>query len=250
MSMQEILKKSMQGVGKVVEGIAKPFQKKKGALKESSKNVQLSNESFSISEHKLKKVLSLCEAKELSSLLPALSAKKIIYYQWGEDKVFDLLLQKGATELIELENEFSVSDSISPKNLQINKVGVNLSKIPLQSESIDFSLLLCAGLKKNDFTAWISEISRLLKDNGRAVISFTHPFWEYMLNPNVRFNHRFDKYFSEFKRNQLYLEEVREVIVDDLLKAKLRAFSDEEFKSIKGFPALLQFKVARLKRSR
>ncbi|MBF0491267.1 MAG: hypothetical protein HQM15_00610 [Deltaproteobacteria bacterium] len=249
--MQEILKKSMQGMGKVVEGIARPFLKKTGASPASAhKNGRSTSESFSIPDYKLKKVLSLCELKDLSSLLPALSSKKIIYYQWGEEKVFDLLSQKGATEILELENEFSASEAKVPKNLQIDKLRVNLCKLPFKNENIDFVLFLSSGLKKNDFIPWCSEISRLLKDNGRAVISFMHPFWEYLSNPSVRFAHRFDRYFMELKKNQLYVEEIREVLVEDSLKVKLRALSEEEFKSIKGLPALLFFKVARLKRQK
>lgn len=252
MAMQEILRKSMQGVGKVVEGITKPFQKK-GNTPTTSGNKNSRNattESFSIPDHKLKKALALCELKELSLMLPALTSKKIIYYQWGEDKAFDLLSQKGATEIIEIENEYSASNGNLPKNLQIHQLNSNLSKLPFKSETIDFSLFLTSGLKKNDFTLWCAEISRLLKDNGRGVISFIHPFWEYFLNPNVRFTHRFDRYFMELKKNQLYVEEVREIIIEDSFKVKLRSLTEEEFKSIKGFPAVLLFRVARLKRQK
>src|SRR4030095_6312316 len=104
--MREILKKSMQALGKVVEKVGGQFQKGSptgGTRGASWEGKVKKTAEFHLPEARVRKVLEAIESKELASLLPNLSGKKVIHATASTVRQWEALKQKGASTIVDFD---------------------------------------------------------------------------------------------------------------------------------------------------
>lgn len=249
--MQNFLRKMMQSAGKVVEKVGHLKSSPKtgpSASKVESPEVAQGLLSFP-PENQVRKWVETLENREITPLIPNLTGKNVIQATTSSDRIWETLHQKGAELIIDLNiGHFEGSPPLQkPPHLQMIKG--NFLAAPFLDQSMDYLILLGAGIRREDPTAWMKEISRILKDGSRLILSFIHPFLEYRFHPGSGFIHHFDQYFMALKKAEIYVEDIKEYRADDSLKSLIGlAKNDKNFAQLKDFPLLLIFRGIRLKR--
>ena len=83
-------------------------------------------------------------------------------------------------------------------------------------------------------------MTRVLKDNGRFVISTVHPFFEYLMNPRGGFRKNIGALFHELKQNGFFVDELREAGLEETLRVvSLPTNINEELRKFQGMPLVL-----------
>lgn len=241
----------MQSAGKVVEKVSHLKEAKKtvspvGNNSPLEKNQQLL--AFP-PENLIRKWAEILELKEFPHFIPNLSGKKVLQATTNANRLWDLLNQKGPESILDFDLGYFEGNLQGQKPPHLQMVKGNFLSAPFTDQAFDYLFLLGAGIRREDPTLWMKEISRILKDNSRLVLCLLHPFLEYRFHPSVGFTHRIDQYFMALKKAEIYVEEMKECLADETLKSSLGlAKNDKNFAQIKDFPLLLIFRGIRLKR--
>ncbi len=249
--MENFLRKMMQSAGKVVEKVGHIHPSKKEAA--SPHKQEVSEASVSVSafppENQIRKWMETLENKEIPSLIPNLGSKTVLQATSSGNRLWETLQQKGADLVIDFDTGHFEGSPQTQKPPHLQMIKGNLLSAPFPDQSMDYLILLGAGIRREDPIPWIKEISRILKDGSRLILCFAHPFIEYRLHPGMALAHRFDEYFMALKKSEIYVEEVREILANDSLKSWVGlAKNDKNFAQVKDFPMLLVFRGVRLKR--
>jgi len=236
----------MQSAGKVVDKVGGLGPQKKARSLDAKSEALAS--SFP-AENQVRKLVEILEQKELAALLPNLAGKKVIQATTSTNRLWEGLQQKGADFIIDLDMGNFEGNLSSTKPPKLQRIKGSLAKSPFPDQSMDYLLLLGAGIRRENPSLWMKEIARILKDNSRMILSFIHPFLEYQFHPGSGFTHRVDQYFMALKKAEIYVEDMKECLADDALKSAIGAAkNDKNFAQLKDFPLLLIFKGIRLKR--
>lgn len=250
--MKNFLRKMMQSAGKVVEKVGNVAASTKSASKAGKKENPEESVNFQNpfpAENQLRKWIEAFENKEIPSLLPNLSGKQVLQITSSGNRIWESLQQKGAESIIDFDVGHFEGSPPSQKPPHLQMIKGNLKAAPFPSQSIDYLILLGAGVRRENPLEWMKEISRVLKDGSRVILSFIHPFIEYRFNPSRGIPHRFDEYFMALKKSEIYVEEIRECLADESLKSSLGlSKNDKNFAQVKELPLLLIFGAVRLKR--
>lgn len=239
----------MQSAGKVVEKVGSLSQKSKSTP--SSSKMATSEASFPTfpPESHVRKLVETLEVREIGQLIPNLTGKKVIQATTSHNRLWENLVQKGAEMIVDLDLGHFEGNLKLQKPPQVQMIKGSLTATPFPDQSMDYLILLGAGIRRDDPTLWMKEISRVLKDGSRVIISLIHPFLEYRFHPASGFSHHVDQYFMALKKAEIYVEDMKECLADDSLKALVGAAkNDKSFAQINDFPLLLLFKGVRLKR--
>ncbi len=245
--MEKFLRKMMQKLGGVVEKIAASSHQAKTKKRFSP---TISKPEAVLSKAKIQKILEIIEVESITPLITNLSGKKTLHASATGSAKWDLLLEKGAEKII----DFEVGISTRSRAIVENSQGIlfargNLMQAPFLEKSFDFLVLFAARLDKKDFTNSFSEIARILQDGSRVVISFTHPYLEYALNPKAGFLNRIDQYFMLLRKAGIYVEQMREIFVTPHLLSLVKPSIDPiELGSLEKIPFVVFFKGIRLRR--
>lgn len=200
-------------------------------------------------ENQLRRWIEAFEQKEIAQLIPNLAGKNVIQATTSGNRLWDVLQEKGAELIIDLDMGNFEGSPAGQKPMSIQRVKGNLLAAPFPDQCMDYFILLGAGIRREDPATWMKEIARVLKDGSRLTLSFLHPFVEYQFQQGASFQHRFDHYFMSLKKAEIYVEEIKEYVGDESLKSLLGlAKNDKNFAQVRGFPLLLVFKGIRLKR--
>jgi len=246
--MENFLRKMMQSAGKVVEKIGKAKTAPQTKVAAKSEAPETRAPGFP-PENQVRRWIEIFESKEIPALLPNLAGKNVLQATCSGSRIWEALSQKGAELIVDLDmgNFEGSPPAQKPPHLQMLKG--NLLAAPFPDQSMDYFVLLGAGIRREDPEAWMKEIARILKDGSRLLLSFIHPFIEYQFHPGSGLQHRFDQYFMALKKAEIYVEDVKECLASDALKNWVGlAKNDKNFAQVKDFPFLLVFRGIRLKR--
>ncbi len=241
----------MQSAGKVVEKVGHLKSAQKSAPT-AGKQENIANSQPAIGfppENQIRKWVEALEQREIAPLIPNLAGKNVIQATTSSDRIWETLHQKGAELIIDLDMGHFEGSPPAQKPPHLQMIKGNLLAAPFPDQSMDYLILLGAGIRREDPSAWMKEISRILKDGSRLILTFIHPFLEYRFHPSSGFTHHFDQYFMALKKAEIYVEDIKEYSADDALKSLIGlAKNDKNFAQIKDFPLLLVFRGIRLKR--
>lgn len=247
--MEKFLRKMMQTAGKAVEKIGKI---KSPSKIDSPLAKSEASEAPSLSfppENLVRKWVEALEQREIPTLIPNLAEKNVIQATCSGNRVWESLDQKNAELIIDVDIGHFEGPPPAQKPSQLQRIKGNLTAAPFPSQSMDYFVLLGAGIRREDPSAWMKEVARVLKDGSRLLLSFLHPFVEYQFHQNSALQHRFDHYFMGLKKAEIYVEEIKEYVADESLKSLVGlARNDKNFSQVKDLPLLLVFKGIRLKR--
>ncbi len=245
--MEKFLRQAMQKLGRLVEKMAATASQTKTKKRFSP---IISRPETVLSKAKVQKILEVIEVESIAPLIANLSGKKTLHASATGSAKWDLLLEKGAEKII----DFEVGISTRNRSMVENSKGVlfargNLMQAPFAEKSFDFLVFFAARLDKKDFVSSFSEIARILQDGSRVVISFTHPYLEYALNPKAGFLNRIDQYFMLLRKAGIYVEQMREVFVTpNLLSLVKPSIDSTELGLLEKIPFVVFFKGIRLRR--
>lgn len=245
--MEKFLRRMMQKLGGLVEKIAATTHQAKTKKRFSP---TVSKPETVLSKAKIQKILEVIEMENIAPLIANLSGKKTLHASATGSAKWDLLLEKGAEKII----DFEVGISTRNRSIVENTQGVlfargNLMQAPFAEKVFDFLVLFAARLDKKDFASSFSEIASILQDGSRVVISFTHPYLEYALNPKGGFLNRIDQYFMLLRKAGIYVEQIREAFVTpNLLSLAKPSIDTTELGSLEKIPFVVFFKGIRLRR--
>ncbi len=188
--METFLRKMMQTAGKAVEKIGHMKSPKSSPSSSAKPQVAEVSRSQFPPENQLRRWVEALEQKEVAQLIPNLAGKSVIQATTSGNRIWDTLSERDAEFIIDLDmGNFEGSPSgQKPTNLQ--RVKANLLAAPFPDQSIDYFVLLGAGIRREDPAVWMKEMARVLKDGSRLVLSFLHPFVEYQFQQGASFQHR------------------------------------------------------------
>lgn len=246
--MENTLRRIMQKLGSFVEKIVSSFHQTK--TKKRFPTSPISKSEGNLSKAKIQKILEVIEVETITPLISNLSGKKTLHASATGSAKWDLLLEKGANQII----DFEIGISTRNKSLVESSKGVlftqgDLTQAPFADKSFDFLVFFAARLDKKDFVSTFSEIARILQDGSRVVFSFVHPYLEYSLNPKTGFLNRMDQYFMLLRKAGIYVEHIKEVFVTPPLLSLVEPSIDPaELVSLEKIPFVVFFKGIRLRR--
>lgn len=123
--------------------------------------------------------------------------------------------------------------------------------LSLKSESFDFVFCPAATQMQRDLSQNFNELSRVLKRGGRLLMSVPHPSFEFFIknqnpNSNLQAESSLEFYLDRLRRQNLYLEVLKEGQVNQNLKPFFEAEGHlTHYDELKGLPLVLFLKVVK-----
>jgi len=209
--VQEILTKTMAGVGNVVDKVASSIAKAKKPARRPKRTGVTNDEGQDFSaiqwdERHIHSLLSGAERTQIFPLIPNLADKNSLHLTPGNAQYLNLMGKRGAENVMELDVTRS---SVSSEPLQAGDhplVRGSVDKLPFKNGAFDFILYPSALAWRMDLPNLIPEMVRCLKDNGRFVISTVHPYFEYLMNPRGGFRKNIGTLYTQLKKNGFFID--------------------------------------------
>lgn len=242
--LQDILTQTMAKVGAVVEKVAakvdkkghRPAAKKTGVIDEEGQDFG----AIQWDEKHIQALLSGAERTKLFPLIPALSGKQSLHLTPAAVDYISLMEKRGAEDIVELDVQKTSDITERPEAKEHRLARGSIDKLPFKDKIFDFVLYPSALSWRADLPLLIPEMVRVLKDNGRFVISVVHPFFEYLMNPRGGFRKNIGDLFSEMKTQGFFVDELKEATLDETLRiVSLPPKLNKDLKRFQGMPILL-----------
>lgn len=188
---------------------------------------------------RLYELLSMAEEREIGPRLPPLNGERVLYLNpslgASLESFNNHFSQKGASLIFNVGPQSRSTGSLK----KIVPLKADISRLPFQKESIDFVL---ASLSRYPLLQWptiVTEINRLLKKGGKAVITDWHPFSPFgkkiraaSTNPAVGPDEEpygFERYFKLFRDQALLIGNLKEVFVDGSFRSFFKTETEQKF---------------------
>jgi ubiquinone/menaquinone biosynthesis C-methylase UbiE len=148
--------------------------------------------------------------------------------------------KRGAQDIVELDVQKSSALVDKPESKDHRLARGSVDKLPFKDKTFDFVLYPSGLAWRGDFPLLIPELVRVLKDNGRFVISVVHPFFEYLMNPRGGFRKNIGELFTDMKAQGFFIDELKEATLDETLRiVSLPPKLNKDLKRFQGMPILL-----------
>ncbi|HBF13232.1 MAG TPA: hypothetical protein DDW49_07585 [Deltaproteobacteria bacterium] len=222
------------------------FIKRKKTLSPSFKSFNGLN---NLSEKDLVETLTFSEEKEWEKNLPELEGKKVLFYlNAANQHLLHKISQKNPKAVYVL---FEDGALILANEKNIYYIRSELKLAPLKTGFADVLIVSLASLYKEDALAVLEFLSPMLAHNGRMMLSVIHPFLEILLynqNPaqQTRARYQLQDYLRRLRENDLYVETIKEGLIDKDLKPFLVKKQDEQiYHETSGIPLVLFLKAVK-----
>ena len=191
-------------------------------------------------ERHIHALLSAAERTQLFTLIPSLQGKTTLHLTPSATDYLFMMNKRGAENVVEVDVTKSSVATEVPQERDHPYLRGALDKLPLKNQLFDFILYPSALAWRADLPALIPEMVRVLKDNGRFLLSTVHPFFEYLMNPRGGFRKNIGNLFSQFKKNGFFVDELREATLEETLRVvSLPPKLIEELRRFQGMPIVL-----------
>lgn len=207
-------------------------------------------------EEDLVKLLQTTELHYFLQLSPDISHKKVLILSYQTTNyVIPKLLGKNPALIVNYQKETKYP--ALKKNVICIKGGLN--PIALKSQQFEVAYYPLATRYKDSFSPYMKELSRVVSNKGRIIISVIHPQLEWVLknqNPNStqRVGLQITDYVKLFKNHNLYVENMEEVVVNEKTKpfftaSKLLSTTSKHYQEFQGMPLIVMFSLIKFKKS-
>ena len=198
-------------------------------------------------------LLRVAESSRFMEMAPPLEHKTNLYISESESPyLIQKIGQMGAQTLVELRSKMKLSPlSIvrsNPIPIRHAIIEADPMALPLKNESAD-TLLAPIANTNHRLDIFLSEWSRVLKNEGRGVISLMHPSLNFTLkNPNNSNLTSLESYWAQLRQNHFYVEQLIETVVDKNTKPFFVSSNAENiYHEYQGHPLVLTLKVVKYK---
>lgn len=242
--LQDILTQTMAKVGEVVEKVAskvdksgkRPAPKKTGVTDEEGQDFA----AIQWEDKHIQALLSGAERTKIFPLIPALGGKQGLHLTPAPVDYLSLMEKRGAEDIVELDVQKTSVTVDRPEAKEHRLARGSVDKLPFKDKTFDFVLYPSALAWRADLPLLIPEMVRVLKDNGRFVISVVHPFFEYLMNPRGGFRKNIGELFTDMKGQGFFIDELKEATLDETLRiVSLPPKLNKDLKRFQGMPILL-----------
>lgn len=243
--IQEILTQSMAKAGSLVEKVAAKIDKgRRPAAKPKMTGVtDEEGQDFAAiqwDEKHISALLSGAERTKIFPLIPSLAGKTALHLTPASANYLALMEKRGAQNVVELDVQKTSTAMSAPEPKDHLYARGMVDKLPFKDKIFDFILYPSALAWRADLPFLFPEMVRVLKDNGRFVISMVHPFFEYLMNPRGGFRNNVGELFTDLKKNGFFVDELREATLDETLRVvSLPPKLNKDLKRFQGMPILL-----------
>jgi SAM-dependent methyltransferase len=243
--LQDILSQTMAAVGAVVEKVASKVDTK-GGRSATPKRTGVTDEegqdfaAIQWEDKHIQALLAGAERTKLFPLIPALGDKLALHLTPAAVDYVSLLEKRGGQDIVELDVQKSSALVDRPEAKEHRLARGSVDKLPFKDKTFDFVMYPSALAWRADLPLLIPEMVRVLKDNGRFVISVVHPFFEYLMNPRGGFRNNIGELFTEMKSQGFFVDELKEATLDETLRiVSLPPKLNKDLKRFQGMPILL-----------
>lgn len=201
---------------------------------------------------KLQEILLFSEAEQMLPLIPSLQDKSSLFFNDSKHRyLFKRVLTKNPSHMINLV--YSGQDLAH--GVGYFTLYAHIDRLPLRHLQFD---TIVAPLSLNSEVCYDSQIqmlSRRLKNGGRLILTLRHPELEHMLfNQNPAYKgapeNSVSGYYQILKRNKLFIEDMKEGVVDTNLKPYFTLEGEyDHYHDYKNLPLTLAFKLVKFERS-
>lgn len=173
------------------------------------------------SPQELSEILFFAEQRHFFELVPDIKGQVVgVFTQRNTQNLVEKLMMKKAHQLVEIQLEKMPAQP----NQGLVQIRSPLRPLPLRGQSFQVALLPFATRTVGSLFEGLPEISRSLINGGRFVLSIIHPVLEILIynqNPAslARAQNSLSGYVAALKQNHLFVEDLREGIVDSDLKS-------------------------------
>ena len=241
--VQEILTKTMNAAGGLVEKIAGGSSKKKSSKPKKTGVTDEEGQDFAAiqwDERHITALLSGAERTQIFPLIPSLANKSSLHLTSSSANYMHMMEKRGAQNIVELDVRKSSVSMETPEAKDHLFARGSVEKLPFKPQVFDFILYPSALAWRSDTPTLIPEMVRCLKDNGRFVISVVHPFFEYLMNPRGGFRKSIGSLFTDMKQQGFFVDELREATLDDTLRVvSLPPKLNDDLRRFQGMPIVL-----------
>lgn len=201
---------------------------------------------------KLQEILLFSEAEQVLPLVPSLQEKSSLFFNDSRHRyLFKRVLTKNPSHMI---NMVYMGNEVQ-KGVGYMTLYAHMDRLPLRHLQFD---VIVAPLVLNSEVCYDSQIqmlARRLKNGGRMIICVRHPELEHMLfnqNPSYKGapENSVSGYYQIFKRNKLFVEDMKEGVVDANMKPFFTLDGEyDHYHDYKNLPLSLVYKLVKFERS-
>jgi SAM-dependent methyltransferase len=252
--LQEILTKTMYQAGEIVEkiaGLTSKSQKKPVKPKKTGVTDEEGQDFATVhwDERHIHALLSGAERTQLYPLIPNLAGKATLHLTPSKTDYLFMMKKRGADNIVELDVTKSSVATEVPEAKDHPFARGAVDKLPFTEKYFDFVIYPSALAWRADLPNLVPEMARVLKENGRFLISTVHPFFEYLMNPRGGFRKSIGTLFHDLKRNGFFIDELREATLEETLRVvSLPNKINDELRRFPGMPIVLLMRGILLKK--
>ena len=207
-----------------------------------------------LSAEKIDEIILFSESDRLCEALPDFQNKRVLFLNDERHKfVFKKIVAREPDYFINL---ITAESAAREQGLGYLTVFGDLKNLPFKHESFDIIVCPLALSGQGASAERIKNLSHLLKNGGRLIVSTRHPQLEYLLcnqNPSqtAPTENSATKYFRLLRENHLFTEDLVEGLVDLSLKPFFSVEGEYDYyHDYKGTPISLIFKAVKYVRGK
>ncbi|MDO8461938.1 MAG: methyltransferase domain-containing protein [Deltaproteobacteria bacterium] len=184
---------------------------------------------------RLYELFSIAEEREVLPRLPSLSGERVLYLNPSSEAFNNHFVEKGASMVLNVGSQIRSAANLK----KVTPLKADIHRLPFQKESIDFVLASLSRHPPFQWTPILTEINRLLKKGGKAIITDWHPFSPFgkkvrtaTTNPAVGPDEEpygFERYFKLFRDQALLIGNVKEVFIDGGFRSFFKTEGEQKF---------------------
>lgn len=245
--MQNFIRHQMVRLGALIQKVEHLFQKRA----QGGKSKQ-SFPALTAPLGKIEQCLESVEQDQIFPLIPNLAQKQVLSAALlgSSATPWETLSQRGAENIFHLEVETATAKK-SPlarlKPADLLAVRGSWAASPFADERFDFIFFSALSLGQFNFSLAAQEVSRVLKANGKLLLSVPHPHLLWRLSPRQGFLQRIDSYFAALKKFGIFIDQIQEIYWEEGKFDDSNPESKASLSEIEGEPFLLFLRGVRLK---
>ncbi|MCB1214291.1 MAG: methyltransferase domain-containing protein [Deltaproteobacteria bacterium] len=191
-------------------------------------------------EEQLQRLLSQAEEEYILRLMPNLEGKCVLLLSTAPNDYAKNIQSKNPLSFLEIDVRKNPPDNIHPSVPNHPIILASIQQLPLHPQSADLILFPSALAWRKDLNQVLHEATRILKKNGRLILSTVHPYFEYLLQPREGFLRSLSELHQEFQKYGFFVDQINEASVSAMLnQLKLPRSLKEKLKGFPGLPVVL-----------